>query len=111
VVATRHWRDYIGDLKSRLDANVGMILWQNLLVTGDAQKNAYWKLLCTDWTSPLMSIIFARNGVVTSMIDPPSNLPFLPLDPSRPETFPPLRGLDFTPYRHAVDGQLSHSTK
>jgi hypothetical protein len=52
-----------------------------------------------------MSFIYAHSGVVHSMIDPPSEMTFRPVDPRKPETMPQLRGVDFTPYLSALAAQ------
>jgi hypothetical protein len=105
VVATMHWRDYVDELEARLNSSSGLIPSQSVLVTGNPQRDANWKLLFNDWVIPLMSFIYAHSGVVHSMIDPPSEMTFRPVDPRKPETMPQLRGVDFTPYLSALAAQ------
>jgi hypothetical protein len=105
VVATMHWRDYVTELEARLNNSSGLIPSQSVLVTGNPQRDANWKVLFNEWVIPLMSFIYAHNGVVNSMIDPPSEMTFRPVDPRKPETMPQLRGIDFTPYLSALAAQ------
>jgi hypothetical protein len=107
AVATMRWRDYFTELEVRLNASSGLIPLQDLLTTGHPRRDANWKLLLAGWTSPAMSIICAQDGVVKSMIEPPPETGFRPLDPRKPDAFPPLRGVDFAPYRAALAAQLA----
>jgi len=105
IVATTHWRDYTAELAARLNSSKGLIDSRSLLITGNAERDANWHLLLVNWVIPLMSIVYARDGVVRSMIDTPAKLPFRALDARKPELFPPLRGIDFGPYRAALAAQ------
>ena len=57
-----------------------------------------------EWVIPLISIAFAKDGVVRMMIDPRPNITFRPVDPNKPDQLPVLRGIDFAPYRAALKG-------
>jgi hypothetical protein len=101
VSATLRWRDYVDDLKTRLSAASGLIPWDSTLRTGDAKRDADWRLMSMEWVIPLMSIVYAKDGVVSAMIDPSSEMTFRPVDPRKPDQLPKLRGIDFTPYKSA----------
>jgi hypothetical protein len=55
-----------------------------------------------EWVIPLICIAFAKNGLVTTMIDPRPEMTFRPVDPNKPDRLPVLRGIDFSPYRAAL---------
>ena len=105
VVATGRWRSYLIDLQSRLATQSGLISWQSTLTTGDARRDLDWELMNADWVIPMMSIIFARAGIVRAMIDLPPEMTFRPLDPKKPGALPRLRGIDYGPYRRALASQ------
>lgn len=102
--ATLRWRTYVADLQSRLTAVSGLIPWNDTLVTGDAERDVNWRLMSIEWVIPLVCIVFSRDGSVTTMIDPRPEMTFRPVDPGKPDRFPVLRGVDFSPYRSAVTG-------
>jgi hypothetical protein len=99
VVATLRWRAYVTDLTNRLNSAAGRIPWSSTLQTGDSQRDTNWRLMSVEWVIPLMSITYAKGGVVSAMIDPRPEMTFRPLDPQKPDQFPKLRGIDFSPYK------------
>jgi hypothetical protein len=102
IAATWRWQAYVADLDSRLQSSRGLIRWEDTLNTGDAAKDTNWRLMSIEWVIPLMSIAMARNGVVTTMINTRPDIAFRPMDASRPDQFPVIRGVDFSPYRAAI---------
>ena len=99
IAATLRWREYIVDLQTRLTTNTGLIRWDDTLATGDPVKDTNWRLMSIEWVIPLVCIVFARNGRVTTMIDPRPEMTFRPVDPAKPDRLPVVRGVDFSPYR------------
>jgi hypothetical protein len=104
IAATLRWRAYVADLQSCLSSGQGLVRWNDTLVTGDAEKDMNWRLMSMEWVIPLISIAFAKDGVVRMMIDPRPNITFRPVDPNKPDQLPVLRGIDFAPYRAALKG-------
>ena len=104
IAATVRWRAYVADLQSRLTTTSGLIRWEDTLVTGDLKQDINWRLMSMEWVIPLVCIVFSKDGLVTSMVDPRPEMTFRPVDPNRPDRFPVLRGIDFSPYRAAVIG-------
>jgi hypothetical protein len=102
VAATLRWRAYVADLQSRLTTTTGLIRWEDSLDTGDREKDTNWRLMSIEWVIPLVCIVFAKNGLVTTMIDPRPEMTFRPVDPDKPDRLPVLRGIDFSPYRAAL---------
>ncbi len=84
------WRAYAADLQSRLTTS------------GDAARDTNWRLMSVEWVIPLISIAFAKDGVVTTMINSRPGISFRPMDASRPDRFPALGGIDFSPFRAAL---------
>lgn len=106
IEATTYWRYFAGAIQARLGASTGLISAQSILADGDAKRNSNAQLLLHDaWTIPILSVVFAHDGEVRAILAPPAGLPFLPLDPRRPEEFPQLRGVSFAPYREALSAQ------
>jgi hypothetical protein len=103
VVGTWYWNAYVADLRSRLSREAGLIPWERTLHTGDARADTDWKLFQITWVIPYLCVIFAPNGIVKSMIDLPNGATFRPLDPEKPDNFPKLSGVDFAPYRRALN--------
>ena len=64
-----------------------------------------------DWVIPMMSIIFARGGVVSAMIDLPPEMTFRPLDPEKPDELPRLRGVDYSAYRRFLSLQAGRDPR
>jgi hypothetical protein len=102
IAATLRWRAYVADLQSRLTTTRGLIRWEDTLATGDREKDTNWRLMSIEWVIPLVCIVFAKNGLVTTMIDPRPEMTFRPVDPDKPDRLPALRGIDFSPYRAAL---------
>jgi hypothetical protein len=102
VTATLRWREYIADLQTRLTATRGLIRWEDTLVSGNPTRDANWRLMSIEWVIPLVCIVFAKNGLVTTMIDPRPEMTFRPVDPAKPDRLPAVRGIDFSPYRAAL---------
>lgn len=102
IAATLRWRAYTIDLQSRLTATTGLVRWNDTITTGDREKDINWRLMSMEWVIPLVCIAFAKNGLVTTMIDPRPEMTFRPVDPAQPSRLPMLRGIDFSPYRAAV---------
>jgi hypothetical protein len=105
VVATGRWQAYINDLSTRLAQSHGLIAWEDALTTGDPSRDRDWKLLSADWVMPMMSIVFSKDGVVSSIVDLPKDMTFRPFDPAKPETLPRFRGVDYGPYLEALSRQ------
>ncbi len=105
IAATLRWRSYTADLQSRLMATKGLIRWKDTLITGDPARDINWKLMSMEWVIPLVCIVFARDGQVTTMIDPRPEMTFRPVDPGRPEQLPVVRGIDFSPYQATFAGK------
>lgn len=101
VAATWRWREYITDLQTRLSTSSGLVSWESTLHTGDARRDFNWRIQ-HGWYFPIMSIVFAKNGVVRSMIDEPVGRTFRPVDPEKPDELPKLRGIDYQPYIEAL---------
>jgi hypothetical protein len=70
--------------------------------TGDARRDRNWRLLDHSWLLPIMSIVWAKDGVVRSMIDWPVGSSWRPVDPEKPDRLPKLRGIDYRPYIEAL---------
>lgn len=104
LVATTRWRAYVADLQSRLSHGRGVLRWNDTLVTGDVQRDVNWRLMSVEWVIPLVSIAFARDGIVQTLIDPRPEMTFRPVDPNKPDRMPVLRGIDFAPYQAALKG-------
>ncbi len=104
LAATMRWRAYVADLQSRLSQGRGLVRWNDTLVTGDAQRDVNWRLMSIEWVIPLVSIAFARDGIVQTLIDPRPEMTFRPVDPNKPDRMPALRGIDFAPYQAAMRG-------
>jgi hypothetical protein len=102
VAATWHWREYVTDLQTRLSTSSGLISWERTVHTGDARRDRNWRLLDHSWLLPIMSIVWAKDGVVRSMIDWPVGSSWRPVDPEKPDRLPKLRGIDYRPYIEAL---------
>jgi hypothetical protein len=102
VAATLRWRAYIADLQTRLAATSGLIRWEDTLATGDTARDTNWRLMSIEWVIPLVCIVFAKNGLVKTMIDPRPEMTFRPVDPAKPDRLPAVRGIDFSPYRASL---------
>ena len=104
LAATMRWRAYVADLQSRLSQGRGLVRWNDTLVTGDAQRDVNWRLMSIEWVIPLVSIAFARDGIVQTLIDARPEMTFRPVDPNKPDRMPAMRGIDFAPYQAAMRG-------
>jgi len=104
IAASMRWRAYVTDLQTRLATSRGLIHWDDTVNTGDAVKDTNWRLMSVQWVIPLISIAFAKNGMVTTMISAGPSVGFRPIEASRPDQFPALRGVDFSPFRAALAG-------
>ena len=102
VASTWRWREYVTDLQNRLSTSRGLIAWESTASTGDPRRDLNWRLLDHGWLMPLMSIAWARNGVVTSIIDWPARQEWRPLDTQKPERWPKLPGIDVHPYAEGL---------
>jgi hypothetical protein len=111
IAATRRWREYITDLQTRLSTSSGLIRWEDMVHTGDARRDLNWRLLDHSWLLPVMSIVWAKDGVVQSMIDWPVGSTWRPIDPEKPDTLPKLPGIDFRPYLRALDAQRAAAAR
>jgi hypothetical protein len=111
IVATTRWRDFVIDLQSRLATSQGLLSWQSTIVTGDQRRDLNWKLMNAGWVIPMMSIIFARGGVVSAMIDLPPEMTFRPLDPEKPDELPRFRGVDYSPCRRFLSSQAGRDPR
>jgi hypothetical protein len=107
IAATRRWNDYVAELQSRLTRERGLIPWETAMNTSNERANINWRLFTMQWVAPYTCIIFAPNGIVTSMVDLPKSLTFRPLDPERPDRLPKLRGINFEPYKSFFADQKS----
>ena len=106
LVATQRWIAYLADLEMRLQTSTGVITWETALQTGNPQRDRTWALMSAGWTLPMLSIILARDGVVKAIVDYPSNqLTFRPLQPRQLASLPDLKGINYEPYRLAVEKQ------
>ena len=107
IVATRRWSAYLADLETRLQTSAGVITWESALHTGDPQRDRTWAIMSAGWTLPMLSIIVARDGVVKAIIDFPSNQPltFRPVRIRQLAALPDLKGINYEPYRLAVEKQ------
>jgi hypothetical protein len=56
-----------------------------------------------------MSIVWAKDGIVTSMIDWPVGATWRPVDPEKPNELPKLQGIDYSPYIATFAEQESHT--
>jgi hypothetical protein len=110
VTATRRWNDYIADLQARLTRERGLIPWETTLQNSNERANVNWRLFTMEWVVPFTCIIFAPNGIVTSMVDLPKGLTFRLLDPERPDRLPVLRGINFEPYKSFLAAQKPKSS-
>ncbi len=102
IAATLRWREYLADLQGRLTLTRGLVRWDDTLVTGDPARDVNWRLMSMEWVIPLVCIVISKDGVVTTMIDPRPEMTFRPIDPSRPDLLPVIRGVDFSAYRAAA---------
>jgi hypothetical protein len=105
MAATVRWDAYIVDLQSRLAHGHGLIPWEATLHTPDKRVDINWRLMNIGWVVPFNSIIFARNGVVSVIIDSPIGTTFQPLNQKQPDHLPKLRGIDYTPYKRSLAAQ------
>jgi hypothetical protein len=110
TAATVRWREYISDLQSRLTTSSGLISYESTLDTGDARRDFDWRMQ-HDWLLPIMSIIFAKDGIVRSMLDCSAHQAFRPSDPEKPGELPKLRGIDYRPYRGAMAAQRASAER
>jgi hypothetical protein len=108
VAATRRWNDYVVDLQSRLTSERGLIPWDTALHTANERADINWRLFEMPWVIPYTCVIFAPNGIVSSIVDLPEGTTFRPLDPERPERLPKLRGVNFAPYKSFFDAQKGY---
>ena len=101
VAATRRWHAYVIDLQSRLANARGLIFWETTLRSGGKRADRDWRLFAvnSEWTAPLMSIVYSPNGIINSIIDAPADQTFRPVDPEKPNQLPKLPHINFTPYR------------
>jgi hypothetical protein len=111
VQSTRQWKAYTTDLQTTLGREHGLIPWETRLNVANHYAAIDWSAFEIAWTIPYMCIIFAPNGVVTSMIDLPRDLTFRPLDPERPERLPKLDGIDFAPYKRYLAEQKIRTSR
>jgi hypothetical protein len=109
VAATWRWREYITDVQTRLSTSSGLILWESTLHTGDARRDFNW-CMQHGWQLPIMSIVFAKHGVVRSMVDLPAGSSWRPVDPEKPDELPKLRGIDYRPYIEALIAQRADAS-
>jgi hypothetical protein len=103
VAATWRWEAYVMDLRSRLTNGSGLIPWEATLHSGDERADINWQIFKIGWVIPYLCVIFAPKGVVKTMVDLPRGTAFRPLDPERPNDFPEIRGVDFTPYNRILE--------
>jgi hypothetical protein len=101
LAVTMRWRAYMADLSTRLTTATGLVPWASTLATGDARRDANWRALSVGWVMPLLSIVFAPEGRVCAIIDYPPGA-WRPIEPSRPDTLPRLRGVDDGCYRRTL---------
>ena len=99
VAASYRWHAFVADLQSRLTNGRGLIPWESTLHTGNSQADLNWRLMAVKWTIPHTSIVFAPTHRIQSIIDPPADTTYRPVDPEKPDQLPQLRGVDYTPYR------------
>jgi hypothetical protein len=107
VLATQRWSTYLADLEARLQTSAGMITWETVSHSGNPQRDRTWAIMSAGWTLPMLSIILARNGVVKAMVDYPSDQPptFRPVQIRQLAALPDLKGINYEPYRIAVEKQ------
>jgi hypothetical protein len=80
------------------------------LHTGDARRDFNWGMQ-HGWLLPIMSIAFAKGGVVQSMIDLPAGHNFRPVDPEKPDKLPKIRGIDYRSYVKALAAQRASAAR
>jgi hypothetical protein len=95
VAATNRWNAYVVDLQTRLAVGRGPLPWETTLHTVSERPDMNWRLMSVGWVAPFNSIVFAPKGVVNAIIEPPIGSPFQPLDLTRPESLPKLRGISY----------------
>lgn len=105
ISATRHWSAFIGDVQMRLSANRGLIPFEATLHTGDRRRDFNWRQMAGSWAVPYLSIILASSNNIESMIGPPADVKFRPLDPEEPDQLPNLRGIDYSAYLQNLAAQ------
>ena len=108
VAATLRWGEFVTDLQSRLSTSSGLIPWERTERTGDTRRDLNWRLFVQpagSYLLPIMSVVWAKNGVVMSMIDSPVGETVRLVDPEKPDELPTLRGINFRPYIQALAAQ------
>jgi hypothetical protein len=98
ITATNLWREYLSDFENRLMATRGIISSKSTVHTGDFRRDMIWGLFNDDWVNPILSVVLAKNGEVTSIVGRWDGTPFWPLNPRDPDELPKLKGISFGPY-------------
>jgi hypothetical protein len=93
VAATNRWDACAADLQSRLEKGPGA--WESTIQTGDRLADMNWRMFKIGWVVPFDCIIFAPEGIVKAIIDPPEGTTFRLLNPERPDSLPKLGGIDY----------------
>ena len=109
LAATRRWHAFVVDLQSRLATGRGLISWEKMRHTGNERADTNWRLMAVEWVIPVTSIVYSPNGSVRSIIDLPAGTSFRPVDPEKPDRLPPIRGVDYTPYRRFFASQKAET--
>jgi hypothetical protein len=108
IAATRRWHAFVADLQSRLASARGLIPWETTLQTGDKYADINWRLMATEWTIPVTSIVFAPTNSIKSIISLPARVTAVgSVDPEKPNQLPKLRAIDYEPYQRFFAAQKS----
>lgn len=109
LAATARWRAYMADFSGRLSQLAGLVPWPSTLATGDAARDADWRMMSAGWVTPILSILLAPGGTVRAIIDYPADA-WRPIEPANVASLPRLRGITYAPYERALHGPDAAAT-
>ena len=103
MVATAQWYGYTRVFRDELAHHTGFVEWESSTLARDrigiqALHNLTW-----NYTNPVMSIVLAPSGQVSSIIGVPKGM-WQPFDPTDPNALPNLTryGVDYSRYAQAL---------
>ena len=103
IAATAQWTGRLSLFRTVLASHTGLVPFEETPLGQQRIGMQAVAALDWPWTDPLLSIIFAPDGRVTTIVAAPKGyLGWKPFDPAQPGTLPQMPGIDYTGYLAAL---------